>query len=173
MFDMNRIRHINVKLACTTMKSPVGLLRLVASEEELLAVIFEKSKAQEQKGLRAIEESRGHPLLGHVEKQLRQYFSGRLKSFDIPLGLYGTPFQVAVWNELLKIPYGRTCSYGDLASRIGDAKKARPVGGAVGSNPIGIIVPCHRVIGKDGSLTGFGGGLDVKTYLLNLETRWA
>ena len=101
--------------------------------------------------------------------QLSEYLSGARKSFSIPLDLRGSAFQLAVWKELSEVPYGKTISYGEIAARIGRPKAARAVGAAVGSNPIPIIIPCHRVIGKDGSLVGFGGGLDLKRSLLSLE----
>jgi len=106
--------------------------------------------------------------------QLEEYFLGRRKVFDVPLHLEGTPFQRAVWNELLKIPYGATCTYKDIAMGIGDFKKARACGGAIGKNPVVIIVPCHRVIGSDGNLAGFSaiGGIALKRQLLDLENRY-
>jgi methylated-DNA-[protein]-cysteine S-methyltransferase len=171
MFDMRRIRHLNTKLVQKTIRSPVGMLTLIASDDELLGVIFEKSMVQDQHSFRDIVNEPGHPLLTQAENQLNEYFSGIRNHFEISLGLYGTSFQRRVWDKLLTIPYGRTCSYGDIAAQVGDTRKARPVGGAVGRNPIGIIVPCHRVIGKKGDLTGFGGGLEAKTYLLNLEAQ--
>jgi methylated-DNA-[protein]-cysteine S-methyltransferase len=103
--------------------------------------------------------------------QLDAYFKGELTKFDIELNIQGTDFQKKVWQELVKIPYGETLSYGELAKRIGNPKASRAVGMANGKNPISIIVPCHRVIGKNGSLTGFGGGLDAKKTLLDLEKR--
>ena len=103
--------------------------------------------------------------------QLDAYFKGELTKFDIELNIQGTDFQKKVWKELVKIPYGETLSYGELAKRIGNPKASRAVGMANGKNPISIIVPCHRVIGKNGSLTGFGGGLDAKKTLLDLEKR--
>jgi methylated-DNA-[protein]-cysteine S-methyltransferase len=166
---MNRIRHLNTDLVCKTIPSPVGSLTLLASDNELLSVNFKKSKVYGQDVFKAVPKNPNHSILTETENQLNEYFSGHRKRFELPLGLYGTPFQKSVWEMLLKIPYGRTCAYEDIAAQIGDTKKARPVGGAVGCNPVGIIVPCHRVIGKNGNLTGFGGGLDVKTYLLDLE----
>ena len=102
-------------------------------------------------------------------RQLEAYFRGELRAFDLPLAPRGTPFQLRVWAELRKIPYGATISYGELARRLGDPNLTRAVGAANGANPISIIIPCHRVIGADGSLTGYGGGLDVKRGLLELE----
>jgi methylated-DNA-[protein]-cysteine S-methyltransferase len=104
-------------------------------------------------------------------RELKEYFEGTRKSFDVPVMLNGTAFQVKAWRALLKIPYGKTRTYQQQAVKVGGAEKARAVGMANGKNPIPIIVPCHRVIGKDGSLTGFGGGLDTKRYLLDLESQ--
>mgnify|MGYP000179529133 CR=1 FL=1 len=102
-------------------------------------------------------------------QQIEEYLNGQRKIFDIPLDLCGTDFQMAVWQALLKIPYGTTKSYSDIAKEIGRPKAVRAVGGAIGANPVPIVVPCHRVIGKDGSLTGFAGGLDIKQQLLKIE----
>jgi methylated-DNA-[protein]-cysteine S-methyltransferase len=104
--------------------------------------------------------------------QLEAYFKGELKQFDLKLRPKGTTFQTKVWQQLQKIPYGETLSYGELANKIGNPNASRAVGMANGKNPISIIIPCHRVIGKDGSLTGFGGGIDVKGHLLNLEAKF-
>jgi methylated-DNA-[protein]-cysteine S-methyltransferase len=109
------------------------------------------------------------PFLRNVAKQLKEYLSGKRKAFALPLKLYGTDFQRSVWNALLTIPYGETRSYGEIAQQIGNAKACRAVGMANHWNPIAIIVPCHRVIGADGSLTGFGGGLALKRKLLDIE----
>ena len=171
MFNMSKILHLDTHLVYKIMKSPIGPLKLIASDDELLGVIFKNSMSHGQKGINDIRKATGHPILREAEKQLKEYFAGTRNDFSISLGLYGTPFQTRVWRELLKIPFGQTCAYGDIAVRMGDSNKARPVGGAVGSNPIGIIVPCHRVIGKSGDLTGFGGGLDVKVHLLDHETK--
>ena len=106
-----------------------------------------------------------------VESQLREYFAGRRQSFDVELNLQGTEFQLAVWNELLRIPYGDTITYAELARRIGKPSAIRAVGAANGANPIPVIVPCHRVIGSNGTLTGYGGGIERKQWLLALEGR--
>ena len=106
-----------------------------------------------------------------VVKQLTEYFEGKRKVFDVPLNLKGTEFQLAVWNELLRIPYGHTVSYAEIAHRIGRPSAIRAVGAANGANPIPVIVPCHRVIGSNGSLTGYGGGIERKQWLLALEGR--
>lgn len=104
-----------------------------------------------------------------VIQQLKAYFKGRQKQFDLDIDPKGTDFQKRVWEQLLKIPYGQTISYGELAKRVGNPNASRAVGLANGKNPISIIIPCHRVVGKNGSLTGFGGGIDVKRFLLDLE----
>lgn len=104
-----------------------------------------------------------------VKQQLAAYFAGELTDFNLVLAPEGTDFQLAVWTALQKIPYGETCSYGDIANRIGKPEASRAVGAANGQNPLPIVIPCHRVIGSNGSLTGFGGGLDCKQFLLRLE----
>ena len=104
-------------------------------------------------------------------KQLEEYFAGERKTFDVPLDLWGTPFQQEVWKALLQIPYGETRSYQDIAQSVGNPKAVRAVGGANGRNPVPVIVPCHRVIRSDGNLGGYGGGLDIKRDLLDLENR--
>ncbi|MDL2273161.1 methylated-DNA--[protein]-cysteine S-methyltransferase [Oscillospiraceae bacterium OttesenSCG-928-G22] len=109
-------------------------------------------------------------LFNNTVAQLEEYFSGARRMFDLPILLHGTEFQRTVWEELKKIPYGETCTYRDIANRIGNPKGVRPVGGANHHNPVSIIVPCHRVIGADGSLTGYGGGLSLKRALLDLES---
>jgi len=113
------------------------------------------------------------PKVVNVFKQLREYFNRERIDFDLQLEIVGTDFQKKVWNELTKIPYGQTISYGELANRMGDKNLMRAVAAANGTNPIPIIIPCHRVIGADGSLTGYGGGLDVKQKLLELEGSWS
>ena len=115
------------------------------------------------------ELTRDPGLLAPVRDQLLAYFRGERRVFDVPLAPRGTPFQLRVWAELVRIPYGQTISYGELARRLGDPNLTRAVGAANGANPISIIVPCHRVIGADGSLTGYAGGLDLKRTLLDLE----
>jgi methylated-DNA-[protein]-cysteine S-methyltransferase len=112
-------------------------------------------------------------IVENVFTQLTEYFNRQRKEFDLKLEILGTEFQKKVWNELMKIPYGETISYGELANRMGDKNFMRAVAAANGANPIPIIIPCHRVIGADGSLTGYGGGLDVKQKLLELEGSWS
>jgi methylated-DNA-[protein]-cysteine S-methyltransferase len=110
-----------------------------------------------------------HPVVASALKQLREYFAGDRTSFDLPLDLQGTEFQVDAWNALARIPFGSTVSYAQQAASIGRPKATRAIGSANGRNPIVIVLPCHRVVGADGSLTGFGGGLHVKSWLLDLE----
>ncbi len=116
-------------------------------------------------------EERDHPIFAPLQQQIAEYFKGSRKQFDLPLHLVGTPFQIRVWEALLQIPYGETRTYEQQAQLLGDEKAIRAVAGANGKNGIAIIVPCHRVIGKDGSLTGYGGGLARKKMLLDLERK--
>lgn len=149
-------------------ESPIGKLLLIGGERGLSQIWFEG------KGDRAVlrlESCENQNTLREVVRQLRAYFAGELETFDIDLAPEGTPFQQKVWNELLKIPYGETISYGELARRIGNPNASRAVGLANGSNPIPIIIPYHRVIGSNGKLTGYGGGLPIKEKLLALEKR--
>ncbi len=152
----------------TTFESPVGPLLLVGDSNALRLVSFESSKHAAPP--QADWKRDGAPF-AEVVRQLQAYFRGELREFDVPLALEGTEFQLRVWNALRGIPYGETISYLQLAERIGNPKAVRAVGLANGSNPIPIIVPCHRVIGSDGSLTGFGGGLSTKKKLLELESK--
>lgn len=154
--------------AFKTVATPVGLLKLVASETALVAILWENDDPKRVR-LAPLVEDVGHPILSLAERQLREYFAGTRKSFDLPLDFSGTPFQKRVWAELLKIPFGQTRTYGDIANAIGKPRAFRAVGAANGKNPISIVAPCHRVIGKDGSLTGFAGGLAAKECLLGIE----
>jgi methylated-DNA-[protein]-cysteine S-methyltransferase len=147
--------------------SPVGRL-LVGGEQKLEFIHFPKGKSAISPAPDWINETQP---FSDVLFQLDRYFSKTLTRFSLDYSLGGTPFQRRVWETLAKVPYGTTISYGELARRIGNPKAARAVGMANAKNPIPIIIPCHRVIGKDGSLTGFGGGLDVKQQLLALEGR--
>jgi methylated-DNA-[protein]-cysteine S-methyltransferase len=148
--------------------SPIGKLKLVASDEALVAVLMEKERLGRVRLTKPLHSS-DHRILVHAEQQLKEYFDGKRKTFDLPLNPVGTPFQIKVWHALRKIPFGVTKSYGELAKTIGSPKSSRAVGNANSRNPIAIIVPCHRVIGTNGRLTGFAGGLDVKEKLLRLE----
>jgi methylated-DNA-[protein]-cysteine S-methyltransferase len=145
--------------------SPVGPLTLVSDGAAIVAIHF-----AEQKHFTAPEPTeRGDKILDAARKQLDSYFAGRRRSFDLPLAPRGTAFQTRVWDALTRIGYGETKSYGAIAAAIGSPKAVRAVGAANGRNPIPIVIPCHRVIGADGSLTGFGGGMARKEMLLHLE----
>jgi methylated-DNA-[protein]-cysteine S-methyltransferase len=149
-----------------TVESPIGEL-LLAGEDGKLALL---SMQGGRKAIRpAAGWTRSEEAFAPARAQLEQYFEGRRRRFELALAPAGTPFELAVWRALLEIPYGETVSYGELASRIGHPGAPRAVGAANGRNPIAVIVPCHRVIGADGSLTGFGGGLERKRLLLDLE----
>lgn len=152
----------------TTLPSPVGLLTLVASDAGLRAILWEDDDPARVR-IGQIAEKADHPVLIETATQLRAYFAGDRRAFDLPLDFHGTDFQKRVWRELLAIPFGETRSYGDLAQRIGSPGASRAVGAANGRNPISIVAPCHRVIGANGSLTGFAGGLEAKHFLLRLE----
>jgi len=141
--------------------SPIGLIEICGSEKGISTVLFDAK----------VDTLIEHPsCLRDCVKQLDEYFNKKRKIFDLPFDLSGTEFQLKVWNELLKIPYGAVCSYIDIAKRIGNKPAVRAVGSANGKNPISIIIPCHRVIGNDGSLVGYGGGIWRKKYLLELES---
>lgn len=157
-----------MSLAYKTMDSPVGKLKLVASGKGLVAVLWENDEPLRVR-LGEQDKEEGHPILLQAERQLGEYFCGQRMSFSVPIDLGGTPFQKNVWDALLAIPFGETRTYGELARRLGNPKASRAVGAATGKNPISIIVPCHRVIGSTGRLTGFAGGLEVKARLLTLE----
>jgi methylated-DNA-[protein]-cysteine S-methyltransferase len=142
-------------------ESPVGPLTLEADDEGLARIEFGAEDRQPCLS--------GQAVLHDAIRQLAEFFDGRRTTFDVKLALRGTPFQLDVWRELLRIPYGETRSYAQIAKSIGRPAAIRAVGAANGANPIPIIVPCHRVIGSNGSLTGFGGGIDVKRWLLDFE----
>jgi len=150
-----------------TMPSPVGTLTLVASDAGLAAILWENDAPGRVRLGFAIGD---HPVLREAERQLREYFAGTRTAFDLPLDFTGTDFQKSVWQALLTIPFGETRSYAQIARQIGKPKAMRAVGAANGRNPISIVAPCHRVIGANGTLTGFAGGLDAKAHLLALET---
>jgi methylated-DNA-[protein]-cysteine S-methyltransferase len=148
-------------------ESPVGRLLLTCDGTALTGLYMEPSrKAQSTDGW--VHDGTVGPLPATV-RQLTEYFAGTRRTFDLPLRPRGTPFQERVWRELLEIPYGQTWSYGELARRIGNPSASRAVGLANGRNPISLVVPCHRVIGADGTLTGYGGGIERKRWLLGHE----
>lgn len=150
------------------MASPVGTLTLVGGREGLAAVLWENDDPRRVR-LDAGDRDDAHPVLSEAERQLTEYFEGRRTRFSIGLDFQGTTFQKSVWRALLEIPFGETRSYGGVAKAIGVPQAVRAVGAANGRNPVSIIVPCHRVVGATGQLTGFAGGLEAKAYLLRLE----
>lgn len=152
------------------MPSPVGTLTLVTNERGLAAVLWEDDDPQRVR-LGPLQENAAHPVLLEAERQLQQYFNGERERFDLPLDFTGTEFQKQVWAALLTIPFGETRSYAQIAEQIRSPKAVRAVGAANGRNPISIIAPCHRVIGANGKLTGFAGGVEAKAFLLKLEAR--
>ena len=157
-----------MKLAFIEMASPVGTLKLVAHETALVAVLWENENPKRVRLAELVEQA-DHSVLLETQKQLTEYFAGKRQQFDLPLDFAGTEFQHKVWQALLSIPFGETRSYRDIAEQIGNVKAVRAVGAANGKNPISIIAPCHRVVGTNGKLVGFAGGLDNKDILLRLE----
>ena len=150
------------------MDSPCGQLTLVATDGRLSGVYMEQQRH------RPLEETFGEPEPSHftaVIEQLDRYFAGELTSFDLPLTFHGTEFQQRVWHALCSVPYGETVTYGQLAEELGQPTASRAVGLANGKNPISIIVPCHRVVGANGDLTGYGGGIERKQFLLDFERK--
>jgi methylated-DNA-[protein]-cysteine S-methyltransferase len=148
-------------MASTVVDTPIGPIGLLASDAALQGVFFDGD---------CVRSEGRSPVLEDAARQLDAYFAGELVAFDLPLDVHGTEFQRQCWLALATIPYGQTVSYGEQARRLGlGSEKARAVGAANGQNPLAIVLPCHRVIGADGSLTGFGGGLHVKRFLLELE----
>jgi len=163
--------HNKPMLHSTTHPTPVGTLTLVASDRGLRAVVWPKSLRKGTGVNGRPHRNPDHPILKTTARQLDEYFSGERSTFDIPLDLEGTRFQVAAWRSLAQIPFGTTTTYGRQAAGLGIPTAARAVGAANGANPVCIVLPCHRVIGSNGSLTGFGGGLPVKQWLLDHEAR--
>jgi methylated-DNA-[protein]-cysteine S-methyltransferase len=164
----------SILVRCTAQSridSPLGPLLLARTRDGLAGAWFEAQKHHPAAIDAPMRDD--DPLLAATARQLRAYFAGKGAVFDIALDLQGTDFQRAVWAELLRIASGTTCSYGDVARRLGMPSASRAVGAAVGRNPVSIIVPCHRVVGSSGALTGYAGGLDRKTALLRIESKSA
>ena len=163
-------RSLNAR--CTAQRqlvTPLGRVTLARTGRGLAGLWFEAQK--HHPGALDVPERDDDPLLEEAAHQLAQYFAGDRSAFDLPLDLQGTPFQQSVWQALTRIPPGRTCSYGALARDLGMPAAVRAVGAAVGRNPASVLVPCHRVLGQDGSLTGYAGGVERKRALLSLEAR--
>lgn len=168
-----RFRQFNKDLFYDEVSSPVGQLTIVASQKGLQAVLWDVDREQAEcdDRIKALTHLKNEHIILQTKNQLAEYFEGKRKLFDLPLNLVGTAFQIKAWNELLKIPYATTISYAKQAERMGDKNKARAVGTANGYNPLSIIVPCHRVIGSNGQLAGFAGGVDKKIFLIELEKK--
>ena len=157
---------MNSRFLYTSLESPVGALVLTSNGEAITGLFMDKYKGEP---FSIGDWTRDDELFREAADQLRAYFAGELTEFDLPIAAGGAPFQQRVWAELRKVPYGSTISYGELARRIGNPKAARAVGSANGDNPVSIIIPCHRVIGSNGKLTGYGGGIERKKFLLEFE----
>jgi methylated-DNA-[protein]-cysteine S-methyltransferase len=151
------------------MKSPVGKLKLVGDDQGLMAILWENERL-DRVSTGPLAEAPDHPVLREAERQINEYFAGKRKTFSLAFDLAGTKFQKAVWQALRTIPFGETRTYSEIARRVGRSRAVRAVGAANGRNPIPIVVPCHRVIGANGTLTGFAGGLETKAILLRLES---
>jgi methylated-DNA-[protein]-cysteine S-methyltransferase len=152
-----------------TYKAPFGVLTVVGSSLGIRYVLFSNDVHPKPLEKLHISDTEIHESVNDAITQLEEYFAGTRRDFELPLDLQGTEFQIAAWNALAEIPYGRTASYGQQAASIGRPKAVRAIGGANGRNPVAIVLPCHRIVGADGSLTGFGGGIEVKKWLLDHE----
>ncbi len=155
-------------LCCKFIESPVGRLKGVASDRGLVAILWSTENPKRVR-LGELREDAAHPLLLRAEQELAEYFDGSRRIFNLSLDLRGTPFQKQVWEALLAIPFGETRTYSQLATQLGRPQASRAVGAANGKNPVSIVVPCHRVIGASGALTGFAGGMQAKACLLKHE----
>ncbi len=149
--------------------SPIGILYVVATSQHLVGLVPEIGWSRLKKRFNILVESK-NDIINNTQYQLTEYFKGNRQKFDISISLNGTDFQKSAWDALLEIPYGKTITYGEQAKNIGSPRAMRAVGGANGANPIAIVVPCHRVIGKSGKLTGYASGLAIKRFLLELES---
>jgi methylated-DNA-[protein]-cysteine S-methyltransferase len=164
----NNVKEEKVIRYYKVIDSPIGLITLTADIDALLSLTWGSKPPQIDSPSIELYE-RQSPIIAATEAQLDEYFCRKRTHFDIPIAPSGTEFQLSVWQELTKIPYGQPITYGEQASRLGKPQSARAVGSANGKNPIGIIIPCHRVIGSSGTLTGFSGGIEIKKHLLTLE----
>jgi methylated-DNA-[protein]-cysteine S-methyltransferase len=155
----------------TTFESPIGTLLALASDDALCVLHMLGAKHAPRETLLALEARPSHRVFTQLRRELDEYFSGMRQQFEVTLAPAGTAFQRSAWQALTKIPYGSTCTYGDQAKHMKNPGAVRAVGSANGRNPVGIIIPCHRVIGRDGSLTGYAGGVEKKALLLGLESQ--
>lgn len=160
-------------LTQTELETPVGILQLIVSHAGIRALLWQTDDTRVHVGKTELVDPADHPVLRETQQQLERYFAGTLTTFDLPLDPIGTAFQLEAWRALSNIAYGKTASYAEQATNIGRPKAVRAVGAANGKNPISIIVPCHRVIGSNGSLTGFAAGIEAKRWLLDHERRLA
>ncbi len=167
MLDLQVLKQLPRETVWEDMVSPLGLLTVLASDNGVHAIAFESDQTEQAKT--NLPRAVNHPIIDTAFKQLAMYFNGKLKVFDLPLDPRGTDFQKRVWNLLLEIPFGETRTYGDIARALGNAGASQAVGAANGKNPVAIVVPCHRVIGASGHLTGYAGGMDKKKFLLTHE----
>ena len=158
-----------MNLSFKIIDSPIGKLKLAARDRGLAAILWENDNPRRVR-LKEVVENPTHSILLQTEKELAEYFAGRRNTFSVRLDMDGTKFQKNVWDALANTPFGETRTYGQLAKQLGNPKAMRAVGAANGRNPVAIVVPCHRVIGADGKLIGFAGGLEAKAHLLNLES---
>lgn len=149
--------------------APFGVLTIVASDDGLRCVMFDKEVHPKTFAGMTVVDDTSHPVVARTVQQLNEYLQGTRMSFDLPLDVRGTEFQMHAWNALAKVPYGTTASYAQQAASIGRPTATRAIGAANGRNPVAVVLPCHRIVGADGSLTGFGGGLPVKKWLLDHE----
>lgn len=166
---MKKMRGISLPADASydQMNSPVGKLTIITSSQGLHAILWDNLSCETT--ISSLKKCENEKTALATKKQLEEYFQKKRQQFDLPLVINSTSFQMQAWQQLLKIPYGTTFSYAEQAEKMGDRKKARAVGMANGRNPISIVIPCHRVIGSNGKLVGFGGGMENKTYLLELE----
>ncbi len=163
------LRKGDIIMQSSAIKTPLGAFHAFADDHGLCRLLFPESPRELFSTETRQSESTNHPVFKKLARQLNQYLRGERRIFDLSIAPKGTPFQMQVWQLLLQIPYGETKSYGDLATGMGNINKARAVGGAAHVNPLPIIIPCHRLIGKNSNLTGYAGGLKIKKYLLELE----
>jgi methylated-DNA-[protein]-cysteine S-methyltransferase len=152
---------------------PFGELTVVASDKGVRYITFENDAHPKSYQNMSVIDDASHPVVARTVAQLHEYIKGTRRTFDVPLDLVGTEFQVQAWSALAKVPYGTTASYAQQAASIGRPKATRAIGAANGRNPVVVVLPCHRIVGADGSLTGFGGGLHVKKWLLDHEANVA
>ena len=167
MLDLQILKQLPRDTVWEEVASPLGLLTILASDNGVHAIAFEGDRTEQAKT--NLPRTEDHPIINAVDEKLAMYFDGTLKVFDLPLDLRGTDFQKRVWKLLLEIPFGETRTYRDIACALDNTGASQAVGAANGKNPVAIVVPCHRVIGASGHLTGYAGGMDKKKFLLKHE----